>query len=113
MNVVLLAHAAVVKYADPRHDEYDRYQPKLPKACNALLQEWVDVLAFCAFKVIIKKSDAKGFDVARSRGITTGERLMHLIESPAFVAKNRYTCPGEIEMTFENLAEVVPIVGVE
>lgn len=112
MNVVIIAHAAVVKYLDPRTDEYDKFQPKLPKACNALLQEWVDVLAFCAFRVIIKKSDAKGFDAARTRGVTTGERVMHLVENAAFVAKNRYACPEEIDMSFENLSKVVPIMGV-
>jgi superfamily I DNA/RNA helicase len=111
MNVVLIAHAAVVKFEDPRSDPYDRYQPKLPKACNALLQEWVDVLAFCAFKVIIKKSDAKGFDTAKARGVTTGERLLHFVESPAYAAKNRYECPDEIEMTFENLASLIPITN--
>jgi len=112
MNVVLIAHAAVVKFEDPRSDPYDRYQPKLPKACNALLQEWVDVLAFAAFKVIIKKTDAKGFDAQRTRGVTTGERLLHLVENPAFAAKNRYSCPEEIAMSFEQLAAVVPIIGV-
>lgn len=112
MNVVLIAHAAVVKYLDPRTDEYDKFQPKLPKACNALLQEWVDVMAFAAFKIIIKKGEAKGFDTARTRGITTGERILHLVENPAYVAKNRYNCPEEIEMTFENLAKTVPILGV-
>jgi hypothetical protein len=30
MNVVLIAHAAVVKFEDPRTEPYDRYQPKLP-----------------------------------------------------------------------------------
>jgi AAA domain len=109
MNVVLIAHTAVVKFEDPRSDPYDRYQPKLPKACNALLQEWVDVLAFCAFKVIIKKSDAKGFDTAKARGVTTGERLLHFVESPAYAAKNRYNCPDEIEMTFDNFASLIPI----
>ena len=69
MNVVLIAHAAVVKYLDPRTDEYDKFQPKLPKACNALLQEWVDIMAFAAFKIIIKKSDAKGFDAGVPDGV--------------------------------------------
>ena len=109
MNVVLIAHAAVVKFEDPRTDPYDRYQPKLPKACNALLQEWVDVLAFCAFKVIIKKSDAKGFDTAKARGVTTGERLFHFVESPAYAAKNRYSCPGDLEMTIDNLSKYITL----
>jgi len=111
MNVVLIAHAAVVKYLDPRTDEYDKFQPKLPKACNALLQEWVDIMAFAAFKIIIKKSDAKGFDAARTRGVTTGDRLLHLVENPAYVAKNRYNCPDEIEMTIENLSKLLPLAN--
>jgi hypothetical protein len=108
MNVVLIAHAAVVKFEDPRTEPYDRYQPKLPNRCNALLQEWADVLAFAAFKVIIRKSDS-GFNNQKNRGVTTGERLLHFVENPAFAAKNRYTCPDEIEMTIENLEKLIPI----
>ena len=109
LNVVLIAHSAVVKFEDPRTDPYDRFTPKLPKACNALLQEWVDVLAFAAFKVIIKKSEAKGFDTAKVRGATTGERLLHFVENPAYAAKNRYSCPDDIEMTIANLSKLIPL----
>lgn len=109
MNVVLIAHAAVVKFEDPRTEPYDRYQPKLPNRCNALLQEWADVIAFAAFKVIIRKSDS-GFNKEKTRGVTTGERLLHFVENPAYAAKNRYGCPDEIEMTIENLEKVIPIV---
>jgi GTPase SAR1 family protein len=111
MNIVLIAHAAIVKFEDPRSDPYDRYTPKLPKVCNALMQEWVDVLAFVAFKVIIKKSDAKGFDTARTRGVSTGERLLHFIENPAYMAKNRFNCPEEVEMSVANLAKLIPLAS--
>lgn len=110
MNVVLIAHAAVVKFEDPRTEPYDRYQPKLPNRCNALLQEWADVLAFAAFKVIIKKSDS-GFNNTKTRGVGTGERLLHFVENPAFAAKNRFACPDEIEMTIENLSKLIPIAN--
>lgn len=109
MNIVIIAHAAVVKFEDPRTDPYDRYQPKLPKACNALLQEWVDVLAFAALKVIIKKSDAKGFDTAKVRGATNGDRLLHFIENPAYAAKNRYNCPEDAEMNIETVLKLIPL----
>ncbi len=108
MNVVLIAHAAVVKFEDPRTEPYDRYQPKLPNRCNALLQEWADVIAFAAFKVIIRKSDT-GFNNQKTRGVTTGERLLHFIENPAYAAKNRYNCPEEIEMSIANLEKLIPI----
>lgn len=110
MNVVLIAHAAVVKFEDPRTEPYDRYQPKLPNRCNALLQEWADVLAFAAFKVIIKKSDA-GFNNTKNRGVSTGERLLHFVENPAYAAKNRFACPDEIEMTIENLSKLIPLAN--
>jgi hypothetical protein len=107
MNAVLIAHAEVVKFEDPRTEPYDRYQPKLPKRCNALLQEWADVLAFCAFKVLIKKTDAGFRDAVR--GASTGERLMHFVENAAYAAKNRYSCPETAEMTIENFLKLVPV----
>jgi hypothetical protein len=110
MNVVLIAHSSIVRYEDPRSEPYDRYQPKLPNRCNALLQEWADVIAFAAFKVIIRKSDS-GFNKEKTRGVTTGERLLHFVENPAYAAKNRYACPDEIEMTIENLEKVIPIAN--
>jgi hypothetical protein len=108
MNVVLLAHATVTRYEDPRSEPYDRYQPKLPTRCNALLQEWVDVLAFAGFRIIVKKSDV-GFGNQVSRGITTGERLLHMVENPAYVAKNRYNCPDTIPMVYEKIVESIPV----
>lgn len=108
MNVVLIAHAAVVKFEDPRTDPYDRYTPKLPKLCNALLMEWADVLAFAAYKVIIKKSDG-GFNREVKRGTTNGDRLLHFVENPAFAAKNRYNCPEDAEMTYSNFRNLIPL----
>ena len=108
MNVVLLAHANIVKFESPMTEPYDRYTPKLPNRCNALLQEWVDVLGFAAFKVIIKKSDA-GFNKEVTRGVTTGERLLHLVENPAYLAKNRYACPDNIELKLEEIKKYIPI----
>jgi len=108
MNIVILAHAATVKYEDPRSEPYDRFQPKLPNRCNALLQEWTDVLAFAGFRVIVKKSDA-GFGNQVSRGITTGERLLHMVENPAYIAKNRYNCPDTVPMAYEKVIEYVPV----
>ena len=81
----------------------------LPKACNALLQEWVDVLAFAALKVIIKKSDVKGFDSTKVRGATNGDRLLHFNENPAFAAKNRYNCPEDAEMNIETILKLIPL----
>jgi hypothetical protein len=108
MNVVVIAHADIYKFTDPTSEPYDRYTPKLPTRCNKVLQEWADVIAFAAFKVIVKKSD-KGFNQTSNRGITTGDRLLHMVETPAYVAKNRYNSPEEIPMSFEELSKYLPL----
>jgi hypothetical protein len=110
MNVVLIAHANVTRFESPLTEPYDRYVPKLPNRCNALLQEWVDVLAFAAFKVIIKKADV-GFNNTVARGVTTGERLLHMVENPAFVAKNRYACPEVMGLSYEEISKYLPIAN--
>lgn len=110
MNVVLLAHSSVVRFDDPRTEPYDRYQPKIPNRCNGILQEWVDIMAFAGYKVIIKKSDA-GFNQQKARGVTTGERLLHFVEQPAFAAKNRYSLPEDMEMNYNEFAKLVPIAN--
>jgi len=71
--------------------------------------EWVDILSFANYKVLVKKSDV-GFNNTKTRGITTGERLLHFVENPAFLAKNRYTLPAEVEMTYENVKKLIPIM---
>jgi hypothetical protein len=108
MNIVILAHSAITRYDDPRSEPYDRCQPKLPTRCNALLQEWVDVLAFAGFRIIVKKAEV-GFGNQVSRGITTGERLLHMVENPAYVAKNRYACPDTIPMVYDKIVEFIPV----
>jgi hypothetical protein len=109
MNIVLIAHAEIRRFENPLTEPYDQYRPKLPTRCNALLQEWLDVLAFAAFRVIIKKADV-GFNNTVTRGITTGDRQLHLVESPAYLAKNRYPGgPPTINMDFKDLSKHIPI----
>ena len=110
MNIILLAHSNVVRYENPLTEPYDRFSPKLPNRCNALLQEWCDVIAYAGFKVIVKKSDV-GFNNTVNRGITTGERLLHVVENPAFIAKNRYSCPESFEMKYEEIVKHIPVVS--
>lgn len=109
MNIVLVAHAGIQRFEDPRTEAYDRFQPKLPTRSNDILKEWCDVIAFATFKVIIRKQDS-GFNSERYRGITNGDRILHLTETPAYVAKNRYSCPDEIQMTVEALRAAIPVI---
>jgi len=119
MNVVIIAHAVPQRYENPLTEPYDVFRPKLPTRCNALLKEWADLMAFATFQIVVKKADV-GFNREVRRGVNTGERSLHLVETAAYVAKCRYPgAPDEVTMnkdpkaTVADLAKYVPIVGLK
>lgn len=96
---ILIAHSDVVRYESPEMEAYDRLQIKLHKRAFQLMYERCDVIGYAAPKVYLRK-DGKG-EGARNLGVASGERLLHLAEKPAYVAKNRYRMPDTIPLTWE------------
>jgi len=103
MQVILIAHAAIEKFANPETETYDRYAPRLQKQASALLQEWADEVLFATYRVLTRTS-SEGFDRKRVQGIGTGERVLRTTERPAHVAKNRLAMPDEIPLDFATYA---------
>jgi len=99
MQVVLIAHAQIEKFANPETDTYDRYSPRLQKLASALVQEWCDEVLFASYRVHTKTTK-EGFDRKRTQGVGTGERIIRTTERPAHVAKNRLNLPDEIPLDY-------------
>jgi hypothetical protein len=106
MASILLAHCEIKRFDSPEVEPYERYQPKLQARSSALVQEWCDVVGFANYKTIVKSSDV-GFNNKVSRGISTGERLLHTSEKPAYLAKNRYSLPDTLPLEWSTLAEAM------
>ena len=106
MQVILIAHAQIEKFANPETDTYDRYAPRLQKQASALVQEWADEVLFAAYKVHTKTT-SEGFDRKRTHGIGTGERIIRTTERPAHVAKNRLNLPDEFPLDYRIYAAFV------
>lgn len=106
MQVILLAHAHIERFANPETDTYDRYSPRLQKLASALVQEWADEVLFATYKVHTKTTK-EGFDRTRVQGIGTGERIIRTTERPAHVAKNRLGLPEEIPLDYRIYAAFV------
>ena len=107
MNVVVIAHSAIVKFEDPSGDSYDRYTPKLHKECAAVLQEWADEVLFCNYQTHTKEVE-KVFDRERHIGIGSGKRMIYTSERPSHQAKNRLGLPAEMPFDFELYAKHLP-----
>ncbi|RMF73509.1 MAG: ATP-binding protein, partial [Acidobacteria bacterium] len=106
MQVILIAHAAIEKFANPETDTYDRYVPRLQKHASALVQEWCDEVLFATYRVHTRQTD-EGFARKRVQGIGTGERIVRTTERPAHVAKNRLNLPDEIPLDYRVYAAFV------
>lgn len=106
MAVILLAHCQIKRFDSPEVEPFERYMPKLQDRSSALVQEWSDIVLFTNFKTIVKREDV-GFDKKVSRGITTGERMMYTVESPAYLAKNRFSLPNAMPLAWAELEKAL------
>lgn len=103
MNVIIIAHTQVVKFADPyTQTEYDRYELKLYKKSSALLREFVDCVFFANFEIFSKK------DGQKQRHYGDGARVMYTERRPGFDAKNRLGLPFQIPLSWDDFLAAIP-----
>ena len=106
MLVVFLCHSAIKKFNSPLVESYDKYELALHKNATALLIEWLDILGFANYQVFTKSEEA-GFNKKITKAIGQGIRRLHLAERPAFLAKNRYALPDEIDFSWSELSSLI------
>jgi len=110
MCVILLAHAKVEKFEDPESAAYDRYSPRLHKHASALITEWCDAVLFATRKFRTETEEA-GFNRTRSiavpLGADGGERILRTVGGPSCVAKNRYSLPAELPLSWQTLMDAL------
>jgi hypothetical protein len=105
MHVVALAHAIIAPFRNPDESvgDYDRYTLKLQDSkktsASGLWKEWAEDLFFAQFEVFGKKSEG------RTRGVSTGNRIMHTTHSAAWDAKNRHSLPAELPLSWTAFSE--------
>ena len=110
MCVILLAHAKVEKFEDPESAAYDRYSPRLHKHAAALVTEWSDAVLFATRKFRTEKEE-QGFGKERTiavpLGSDGGERVLRTVGGPSCVAKNRFSLPAELPLSWQALVNAM------
>jgi hypothetical protein len=61
---------------------------------------------FANYRTVVKKAEV-GFNKEVARGITSGERLVYTNEKPAFQAKNRYSLPDSLPLSWQALQDAI------
>lgn len=103
---ILIAHSDVVRFDSPEVEPFDRFQIRLHKRAMAMVYERCDVIGFANWKTVIVK-DEVGINQKQARGVGTGERLLHLVERPAYLAKNRYSLPETLPLNWETFSSAL------
>lgn len=102
MQVGLAAHVIVQSFKNPEAEDYDRYQLQLDKLASGLLRGWCDNVLF-ARQQVGTKTDKK----QRTRGVSSGARVIHTVETAAYYAKNRDNLPDTLPLDYASYAEAV------
>lgn len=101
MAVVFLAHSTLQKITPPDGDSYDSWTLKLQNSdktsAKDKITEYCDAVLFANWRVALTEEDV-GFNKTRSRGVGSGERVVHTEKRPAWDAKNRYDLPAQIHI---------------
>lgn len=106
MMVVMTAHSEQRRVEDPMLPAYDTHDLKLHKRAAAVAEEFADVILFAAMQTNTVTEDA-GFNNKRVRATTTGQRVIHTVGQPAFLAKNRYSLPSPLPLAWDAFAEAM------
>lgn len=98
MTIIITAHCDVKRYNNPTTESYDRYTMKMHEKSSAILTEWSDAVLFANQRVFTKKENL-GFK--KTNKAVGGERVIYTTEMPGFIAKNRYSLPEELPLSWD------------
>lgn len=101
MNIVLIAHAVIKRIDDPQVGAFDRYRIPLHEKSADVIREWVDALLFARHEVRTVERNGK------TRGMSSGARLLHTTWTAAYDAKNRFDLPETLPLSWEDFEAAV------
>lgn len=100
MSIILIAHALVKQMTPPDSDAYQKYTLDMHDKFAAPFIQFADAILFAQYKTVFAKQNKK-FDKDAKRAVATGARILHTEDRGAWLAKNSYDLPAELEMRKE------------
>lgn len=101
MTVILIAHSWVKTFKSPDTEDFERYQLKLHHKAASLIKEWADDVLFTTHEIVTHKQNN------RTKGISTGNRLIYTTKTAAYDAKNRAGLPESLPLSWEAFSQAL------
>src|SRR6185503_2618673 len=54
MEIILIAHTAVIPFSNPAGPDYDRYELNIYKKSAAIIKDWTDVMLFACYEESVR-----------------------------------------------------------
>jgi hypothetical protein len=102
MHVVLLAHSTVKPFNDPESEGFDRYEIALNQKAAGLFKQWVDYVLFMRHEAFAQPNDKR-----KTKGFSTGVRLMHTCWTAAYDAKRSLPIPDELPISWGAFVDAI------
>ncbi len=115
MHVIALAHSHIKTFKNPDGTDYDRYELRMQKHAAALWREWPDVLLFANYDVKVATSEWREDKklLGKGKAADDGRRRVYTSRGAAYDAKNRYSLPEEIDLSWNAFAKVMKFDAIE
>jgi hypothetical protein len=94
MDIILLAHSWTKTFKNPEGEDFDRYELKLHAKAGGLIKEWCDAVLFTNYETFAVQKEG------RTRGVSSGARLIYTQRRAAWDAKNRYGLPETLPLSW-------------
>lgn len=101
MLPILIAHSWIRPFRNPEGEDFDRFEIKLHAKAAGLIREWADVVLFATHEQYTHEING------RSKGISTGARIMYTERQAAFDAKNRHHLPPTLPLDWNSLQDAM------
>ena len=101
MNVLLIGHTFIKPFKNPDGPDYDRYTLRLNEKAGGFLREWCDAVFFARYEETTTKINE------RTKGVMTGERVLHTQRTAAFDAKNRFNLPDTLPLKWREVEQAM------
>jgi hypothetical protein len=99
LDIILVAHAALVTIKSPDTEDWQRYDLKLHQKASAKVREWADHCLFATNQLGMSKLNQ------RMKVTSMGERVLHTVSAAGWAAKTRSNAPAELPLSYEAWVE--------
>jgi hypothetical protein len=103
MHIALLAHSQIRSFKNPEGPDFDRYEMKINAKAAGVVKEWSDAVLFAKYETFANVDGR----TKRVRGVDTGQRLIYTQQRAAWDAKNRYSLPESLPLSWTDFLAAV------